>query len=131
MALWIAAFLISMTGLYSAHLHFYANHWATTALAVAGIATFALPLRKKVDFSRVSPAWGLLLVPLAVGFLILGFPQSFGPGLLILGIAALLLCRSYRELSALAAGLLLSGSILTLQALSFGSMLRRIRMCRP
>jgi len=120
MALWIAAFLISMTWLYSGHLHVYANHWATAALAVAGIATFTLALRKKVDFSRVSPAWGLLLIPLIAGFLIAGFPESFGPGLLILGVAALLLCRGYRGLSSLAAGLLASGSILTLQALSFG-----------
>ena len=119
MALWAGAFLISMTWLYSVHVHLYANYWATAALTLAGVITFALALRKKVDLSSTSRAWGLLIIPLAVGFLILGFPRSLGPGLLILGLCGLLLCRSYAKMSAIAASLLLSGAILTLQGVTF------------
>jgi hypothetical protein len=119
MALWIATFLISMTWLYSVHLHLYPNYWATAILAAAGIVTFALALRKKIDLSSTSPLWALLILPLAIGFAILDFPQAFGPGLLILGLPALLLCRKYARFSALAASLLISGTILTLQSLTY------------
>lgn len=119
MALWTAAFLISMTWLYSVHLHLYPNYWATAILAAAGIVTFALALRKKVDLSSTSPLWAVLILPLAIGFAIVDFPKTFGPSLLILGLLALLLCRKYARFSALAASLLISGSILTLQSLTY------------
>jgi len=118
MALWVAAFLISMTWVYSVHLNVYANYWMTAALTVAGVATFALALRKKVDLKSASPWFGLLIVPLAIGVAVLHFPYTFGPGLLILGLGALLLSRAYR-LSSIAAALLVSGAILTLQSLTY------------
>ena len=118
MALWVAAFLISMTWLYSIHLYLYARPFAVVVLTVAGLVTFALALRKRVDLSKASMLWGVLIAPLLIGFLIAGFPFNFGPGLLILGLAGLLLCRVYR-LSAVAAALLLAGAILTLQSLVY------------
>jgi len=119
MALWVGAFLISMTWLYSVHLHLYPNYWATALLATAGTVCFALALRKKVDFSSTSRAWALLILPLALGVLILDFPNTFGPVLLILGLCGLLLCRSYAWAGPVAASLLVSGAILTLQSVMF------------
>ena len=118
MALWFAAFLISMTWLYSVHMNLYAQPWAVALLTVAGVAVFALALRKKIDLSSVRPAWGLLIVPLVIGCVILDFPYTFGPLLLIGGLAGLLLCRFYR-LSSVSAALLVSGAILTLQGLTY------------
>ena len=118
MMLWLAAFLISMTWVYSVHLNVYANYWMTAALTIAGVAAFALALRKKIDLKSASPWLGVLIVPLAIGVAILQFPYTFGPWLLILGLVALLLCRAYR-LSSIAAALLVSGAILTLQSLMY------------
>jgi|GEM_PF-595599 len=119
MALWAGAFLISMTWLYSVHLHQYPNYWATALLAVAGVVCFALALRKKVDFSSTTRAWALLILPLALGVLILDFPNTFGPVVLILGLCGLLLFRSYAWAAAIAASLLVTGAILTLQSVTF------------
>jgi len=90
----------------------------TAILTVAGVATFALALRKKVDLQSASPWFGVLIVPLVIGVAVLSFPYTFGPWLLILGLVALLLSRAYR-LSSIAAALLVSGAMLTLQSLMY------------
>ena len=115
MALWAAGFLVSMTWLYSVHVYRYANHWGTALLAIAGIAMFAAALRKRVDLSAASPWWGVLAAPLLVACIILPAPYCCGPVLLLLGVLLMLACRLVRA-SALAAALLVSGVILTLQS---------------
>jgi len=117
MSLWVAAFLLSMSWLYSIRLYVNPSVWPAAILTVAGLAVMAIAMRRKVDFSKMNPLWPLLAIPAAAALITLGFPASVGLAIITAGLIALALCRCFPKLSAVAASLLIGGVILTLQSL--------------
>lgn len=116
--MWLALFLISMTWLFSLHIHTYENYPAVAILTLAGVGAASIALSKtKIDFTYFNKKYYLLLLPLAISWLLLPFPYDLGLWLLFAGLLIIPLCSRWHWLSALVLGLFFGGAILIVQSL--------------
>ena len=116
--MWLALFLISMSWLFSLHIHTSENYPAVALLTLAGVGAASVALAKtKIDFTSFNKKYYLLLLPLLISWLLLPFPYDLGISLLFAGLLIIPLHSRWHWSSALSLGLLFGGSILIVQNL--------------
>ncbi len=94
------------------------THWAWIIFIIGGICCNCFALRP-FTFSYSPSVYYLSFIVLSIYLILIPFPYNLGAGILLIGAIAAMLCSILPKLQGMTLGLLLSGFVVTIQALVF------------